>query len=444
MFHLRRHTTTTAIHSQRPHYRSQGRRGSQMQRQSMDSDMIGMSQTRGHFLTLNISGAIFEIRKECLSRCPDTLLGCEERREKYYDPVNNQYFFDRHRQAFEGILFYYQSEGRLVRPENVPEAVFEEEVKFFELPTGDDNTRTQIQLVPTVSDDSTYSPEESQVAWKRNLREWFDRPRSSLSAKVLQKFSLVVLMLSIVGSCLSTVEVLQLRPTKNTLQTSGSNSSSNETSLGQGLAQDPWMLSNIIFHGWFTFECLVRFIVAPDKKEYLKLYCNVVDLATIFTFYLILIAQFGLRPSSLWAAILVRVLQTLSLVLRVARLVRFSTYMEVLVLTFATGLNDLSMLMLFVITVVLLASSAVFYAETAEDMAKANFTSIPNTFWWSVVTITTIGYGDQVPATASGKVAAGVCTVLGTLIIALPLFRFASQFRDRLESLGIGHRNSTH
>ena len=52
---------------------------------------------------------------------------------RYYDPVNNEYFFDRNRLCFEAILYYYQSGGKLRRPVNIPLDVFVEEIKFYEL-----------------------------------------------------------------------------------------------------------------------------------------------------------------------------------------------------------------------------------------------------------------------------------------------------------------------
>lgn len=52
---------------------------------------------------------------------------------RYFDPVKNEYFFDRNRLCFEAILHYYQSGGKLRRPVNIPLDVFVEEIKFYEL-----------------------------------------------------------------------------------------------------------------------------------------------------------------------------------------------------------------------------------------------------------------------------------------------------------------------
>lgn len=55
------------------------------------------------------------------------------RARRYFDPVENEYFFDRNRLCFEAILYYYQSGGKLRRPVNIPLDVFVEEIKFYEL-----------------------------------------------------------------------------------------------------------------------------------------------------------------------------------------------------------------------------------------------------------------------------------------------------------------------
>ncbi|CAF1080970.1 unnamed protein product [Rotaria sordida] len=59
--------------------------------------------------------------------------GNVKRRKYYYDNILNEYFFDRHRGCFEAILYYYQSKGRLRRPNLVPLDTFLEEIIFFDL-----------------------------------------------------------------------------------------------------------------------------------------------------------------------------------------------------------------------------------------------------------------------------------------------------------------------
>jgi hypothetical protein len=71
-------------------------------------------------VVINVSGLKFETQLQTLNNFPRTLLGNPSRRVRYFDPLRNEYFFDRNRPSFDAILYYYQSNGRLRRPNHVP------------------------------------------------------------------------------------------------------------------------------------------------------------------------------------------------------------------------------------------------------------------------------------------------------------------------------------
>ena len=60
---------------------------------------------------INIAGQIFRTYEDTLDRMPDTLLGNRERRNEYFDDEAQEFFFDRHRESFPAILYFYQSDG---------------------------------------------------------------------------------------------------------------------------------------------------------------------------------------------------------------------------------------------------------------------------------------------------------------------------------------------
>ena len=85
-------------------------------------------------VVINVSGMHFETWTWTLNRFPNTLLGNPFKRRKYFNNFSNEYFFERHRQSFESILYYYQSNGKfLIRPLSVSSEVFFDEIVFFEL-----------------------------------------------------------------------------------------------------------------------------------------------------------------------------------------------------------------------------------------------------------------------------------------------------------------------
>lgn len=107
-------------------------------------------------VVINVSGMTFETKEKTLRRFPDTLLGSPSRRKQYYNPDVQEYFFNRHRVAFESILFYYQSGGRLVWPDDIPASVFTEEVEFFSTRRASSEERSKM-LVSRATPSACYS-----------------------------------------------------------------------------------------------------------------------------------------------------------------------------------------------------------------------------------------------------------------------------------------------
>jgi len=105
--------------------------------------------------------------------------------------------------------------------------------------------------------------------------------------------------------------------------------------------------------------------------------------------------------------------------LRIARIFKLARYtMEENVLLQALR-SSAAKVIVFLQTVIILAvvlGSAIYLLEGGE----AGFTSIPQSIYWAVVTVTTVGYGDVVPRTVAGKVIAAAAMIIGYSIIAVP------------------------
>ncbi len=85
-----------------------------------------------------------------------------------------------------------------------------------------------------------------------------------------------------------------------------------------------------------------------------------------------------------------------------------------------------------ILIMLVMASSLMYYVEN--EAQPDVFSSIPETMWWGVATITTVGYGDVYPITALGKVLGSVIAILGVGIFALPAGIIASGFEAEIRS----------
>jgi voltage-gated potassium channel len=115
-----------------------------------------------------------------------------------------------------------------------------------------------------------------------------------------------------------------------------------------------------------------------------------------------------------------RVLRILRLA-RFLRLFRLTSYMKstkMVVDVFRLRMNELVLSMILAIFLIIISSSIMYFAEHNEQ--PEDFRSIPHTIYWSVITLTTTGYGDITPKTSLGRFMTGVLVLIGVGIFALP------------------------
>jgi potassium voltage-gated channel Shaker-related subfamily A protein 1 len=304
-------------------------------------------------VVINVSGLRFETQLRTLNQFPDTLLGDPARRIRYFDPLRNEYFFDRNRPSFDAILYYYQSGGRLRRPVNVPLDVFSEEIKFYEL--------GELAINKFREDEGFIKEEEKPLPsheFQRNVWLLFEYPESSQAARVVAIISVFVILLSIVIFCLETLPEFKHYKVFNTT-TNGTKIEEDEVPD----ITDPFFLIETICIIWFTFELSVRFLACPNKLHFFRDVMNFIDIIAIIPYFITLAtvvaeeedtlnlprAPVSPQDKSTNQAMSLAILRVIRLVrvFRIFKLSRHSKGLQILGRTLKASMRELGLLIFF-------------------------------------------------------------------------------------------------
>ncbi len=153
----------------------------------------------------------------------------------------------------------------------------------------------------------------------------------------------------------------------------------------------------------------MRYMISP---------LGIIDLLSIAPFYIGLVMPI---PDG-W----VRVLRILRLLL----IARYSPALGIIGAVLREQRRALGAALLVLLTMLILLSTLIYTLE--HDAQPQAFASIPSAMWWTMVTLTTVGYGDVVPATALGRVIGGITMITGILMVALPTGVVVTGFADEV------------
>ncbi len=159
----------------------------------------------------------------------------------------------------------------------------------------------------------------------------------------------------------------------------------------------------------FTLEYLLRIYSSPRPLKYMTSFFGIVDLLAILPTYM------GLIFDHTTFLLTIRALRLLRM-FRVFKLGRYVKEAALLARALQQSFRKIIIFLGAVLTLVLILGSMLYLIEGEEN----GFTSIPQSIYWAIVTITTVGYGDIAPATVLGKILASVAMLTGYSIIAVP------------------------
>lgn len=285
---------------------------------------------------------------------------------------------------------------------------------------------TPISITQEQHSDSTDHEQECRAA----LSELLENPESSLAAQALQHVIIFVIIASTVSVIVETMPEFHVSPAFFPLE--------------------------MCFSAIFTIEFSLRLYACDSFGAFATNGFNIIDFLAIFPGYVELLVLFMSESRAAQtpegasemhtAAISMRSLRVLRMgrllrVLRVLRVVKVARHSEGLGLVFAVfqkvARSGLVVVLMLVCFAMVLSASLIylFESELCEDTGvhctgPSAFVSIPAAFWWAIATLTTVGYGDMVPHTISGKILGGFTAVIGVIVVSVSIALVSVNFRE--------------
>ena len=198
------------------------------------------------------------------------------------------------------------------------------------------------------------------------------------------------------------------------------------------------LLVSLLGNSWFVFELLLRFAVAPSKLLFCTSVMNwigkthgrvcldcrtrsvslLLDFLGTFFFCFTYILYNAFQYDGHYAAL--DLLSTIR-VARMFKLINLHPRLKVIVATIAYSSNLLTLLVFFFFVSILIAGASLYYIERISNAADNQLISVMDGLWLALSTMSTLGFGEVVPRSLFGMVVGAIATIIGVLIIDLPM-----------------------
>ncbi|XP_042617686.1 potassium voltage-gated channel subfamily D member 1-like [Cyprinus carpio] len=386
-------------------------------KKTMPKPPVDKKSRNDEILFVNVSGLRFQTWKNTLDRYPDTLLGSSEK-EFFFNEDTQEYFFDRDPEMFRHILNFYRT-GKLHYPRQECIQAFDEELAFYGIVPDiigdccmeeyrDRKKENQERLAEdTEAEMATDTPLPPDSTHRERLWRAFENPHTSTMALVFYYVTGFFIAVSVIANVVETVPCRPLKGSKKDLPCG------EKYSLAFFCMDTACVLI-------FTFEYLMRLFAAPSRCKFMRSVMSVIDVVAIMPYYIGLVMPENEDVSG--AFVTLRVFR----VFRIFKFSRHSQGLRILGYTLKSCASELGFLLFSLTMAIIIFATVMFYAE--KGTKGTNFTSIPASFWYTIVTMTTLGYGDMVPNTIAGKIFGSICSLSGVLVIALPVPVIVSNF----------------
>ncbi|XP_051965394.1 potassium voltage-gated channel subfamily D member 3-like isoform X2 [Xyrauchen texanus] len=371
------------------------------------------NKLQDELIILNVSGRRFQTWRNTLDRFPDTLLGSSEK-EFFFNEDSREYFFDRDPDMFRSILNFYRT-GKLHYPRYECISAYDEELAFFGIIPeiiGDccyeeykDRKRENIERLLDDLEDNKDSKLPNMTV-RETMWRAFENPHTSTMALVFYYVTGFFIAISVITNVVETVPC-------------GLTPNQRDVPCGERYTEAFFCMDTACVM-IFTVEYLMRLFAAPSRYRFMRSVMSIIDVVAILPYYIGLVMTNNEDVSG--AFVTLRVFR----VFRIFKFSRHSQGLRILGYTLKSCASELGFLLFSLTMAIIIFATVMFYAEKGSTSSK--FTSIPASFWYTIVTMTTLGYGDMVPKTIAGKIFGSICSLSGVLVIALPVPVIVSNF----------------
>ncbi|XP_067653241.1 potassium voltage-gated channel protein Shaw-like [Haliotis asinina] len=393
----------------------------------------------------NVGGTKFQTLRQTLNGCGRTKLSDELFLNAHYEEDECEFFFDKDPEMFRSVLNYARS-GQLHLPATLCGPLIKDEMDFWGLSEIDiepccwavyNNWTSTVNALEQLEKDRKQNVQhdlDDSASWytKAKAKTWIflTNHNSSIPAQVYGWVSLLFVMIAIFSFCAATHPLFKVPSTRRGANSTSGKAQETKTSDSQKFdeetEQHPVLFYiDIVCIAFFTAEYTLRFICAPKKLKFLLSPLSIIDLLAILPDYIEFIVYAASPDSAGETTFIINFMPLLRLMraLRIFRLIRHVPGLWIMFYTLKASFKDLSLMLVFLLVGMLLFSSLIYFAEDKEV-----FTSIPHGFWWSVVTMTTVGYGDMYPSSTLGYFVGTLTAVCGVLLIGFTIPALVNNF----------------
>ncbi|XP_038603714.1 potassium voltage-gated channel subfamily F member 1 [Tachyglossus aculeatus] len=356
---------------------------------------------------------------DCLSGGYDMIFSlCDD-----YDPGKREFYFDRDPDAFKCVIEVYYF-GEVHMKKGICPICFKNEMEFWKVDLRylDDCCKSHLsekreeleeiaRRVQLILDDLGGDASESR--WQncqKCLWKFMEKPESSYPARVVAVLSFLFILISSVVMCMGTIPELQILDS-------------------EGNPVEHPTLDNIetACIGWFTLEYLLRLVSSPNKLHFALSFMNIIDVLAILPFYVCLTLT-HLGTGMIGLTNVQQAVQALRImrIARIFKLARHSSGLQTLTYALKRSFKELGLLLMYLAVGIFVFSALGYTMEQSHP--ETLFKSIPQSFWWAIITMTTVGYGDIYPKTTLGKLNAAISFLCGVIAIALPIHPIINNF----------------